>query len=187
MKRREFIKRSAAGVMVGGMGGAWTGGVWAAEEGGKRKMGPAKVAEAAQRHFLAGKRTCAEAILMAGCEALGVKSPLVPAISLGLAGGVGLQGETCAVLTSSALVVSLAVAEKEAEYPKRKMRTFQAVGRIHRAFKKQFGRTDCRHLSGLDLTTAEGRAKLKAKVKAETCTKYVQAGARLLGEELQRM
>jgi len=187
MKRREFIRRSAAGAMLGSAAGAWVRRLSAAEKRERRTTDPAQLVEAANRHFLQGKRTCAEAILMAGCEALGVKDPLVRKMSLGLAGGVGLQGHTCAVLTSSALVVSLAMAQEQAEYPKRKVRTLQSVGRICSAFKKQFGHTDCRHLSGLDLTTVEGRAKLKAKVKGETCTRYVEAGAKLLGAELQRV
>ena len=83
------------------------------------------------------------------------------------------------------MVMSLAVAEKESLYRQKKMRTLFAVGRIHRAFKKKFGQTDCRSLCGLDLTTPNGRKELEQDVKARTCVKYVRAGARLLANELR--
>jgi C_GCAxxG_C_C family probable redox protein len=124
---------------------------------------------------------------MAGCEALGIQSDLVPDIALGLAGGIGLQGETCGVLSGCAMVLSLAVAEKEKDYPKKKMQTLQAVGRVHKAFRQRLGRADCRSLSGLDLTTPEGRKKLQEGVKEQVCAGYVRAGCELLAKELQAL
>jgi hypothetical protein len=99
----------------------------------------------------------------------------------------GLQREICGVLTGCSLVISLATAQIENDYDKRKMQTLQAVGRVHSAFKKQFGKTDCRSLFGLDLTTPEGRKKLEEGVKEQTCAKYVQAGSALLAKELQNL
>ena len=187
MKRREFVRKCSVGVVLGGLSAASLTAAPAAEEGEKKPVDPDKLAKTAQERFVAGKRTCGESIVMAGCEALGVRSDLVPDIALGLAGGVGMQGETCGVLTGSALVLSLAVAQKEKEYPKKKMRTAECVGRVHRAFKKQCGCTDCRSLTGLDLTTPEGREKLKVSVRAQKCTKYVEVAARILGEELKTL
>jgi C_GCAxxG_C_C family probable redox protein len=159
----------------------------AGEEPPKRNIDPAEFCKATHQHFIPGKLTCGESILMAGCQALAIKSKLVPDIALGLAGGIGLQGETCGVLTGCALVLSLAVAEKEKEYPKKKMQTFQAAGRVHKAFKERFGRTDCRSLCGLDLTTPEGRKKLEEGVKEKVCAKYVHVGSELLAKELQTL
>jgi hypothetical protein len=42
-------------------------------------------------------------------------------------------------------------------------------------------------LSGLDLTTAEGRKRLQEQVKEQTCTKYVRAGSELLAKELANL
>jgi hypothetical protein len=83
--------------------------------------------------------------------------------------------------------LSLAVAQKEKEYPKKMMRTMECVGRVHRTFKKQCGCTDCRSLTGLDLTTPEGRERLKTGVRAQKCTRYVATAAKLLAEELNRV
>jgi C_GCAxxG_C_C family probable redox protein len=151
----------------------------------EKVIDPDNFSARAYEHFIPGKRTCSEAILMAGCEALGIESDLVPDIALGLGGGVGAQGHICGVLTGSAMVLSLAVSAKESDYRQKQMQTFQSVGRVCGAFEKRFGAVDCRTLSGLDLTTPEGRKQLTAKVKAETCANYVKAGAEILAAELQ--
>ena len=124
---------------------------------------------------------------MAACEALGIDSKLIPDIAIGLAGGIGLQGDACGILTSSAMVLSLAVAGKEKDYAKKRKLTAECVGRMYREFEKEFGHADCRSLCGLDLTTPEGRAKLMQGVKAEKCAKCVKGGAVLLAKELQNI
>lgn len=187
MKRRAFLDRCALGFTfaAGSLVTLRTAG--AAEKAAPCEIDAEKLAERAYEHFIPGKRTCGESILMAGCEALEIESDLIPDIALGLAGGVGLQGETCGIVTSSAMVLSLAVAAKETEYPKKKMQTLQAVGRFRCAFQKECGHTDCRSLSGLDLTKPEDRKKLMESVKSQTCAKFVKTGARLLAHELRSL
>ena len=187
MKRREFVKTCVAGAAAGGvvLGNSVRSGQ--AQEAKRGTISPDDLVKAAERHFIEGKHSCCESILLAGCEALGVKNELIPDIAIGLAGGIGMQGGTCGVLTGSALVLSLAVAKKETEYPRKMMRTGQAVGQVHKTFQKQFGHADCRSLSGLDLTTPEGREKLKAGVRAQKCTRYVAAAAKLLAEQLNKV
>jgi len=152
-----------------------------------RNIDPARLFEAAYEQFIPGKLTCCESILMAGCAALGVKNDLVPDIALGLAGGIGLQGKTCGVITGCAMVLSLAIAQKEKEYVKKKMATLQAVARLYNAFEERVGSTECRTLCGLDLTTPEGRKRLQESVNKQTCTRFVEVGSELLAMELQRL
>jgi len=151
------------------------------------KVCPKQLSAAAFEYFIPGKLTCSESILWAGCDCLGIKSELVPDIALGLAGGIGLQGKTCGVLTGSALVLSLAVGAQETDYKKKKMGTLQAVGRMRQAFAQKFSHTDCRSLCGLDLTTPAGRKELMEHVKADTCAAYVEAGAELLAQALNQI
>jgi C_GCAxxG_C_C family probable redox protein len=184
MKRREFVKTCVAGVTAGGVVLGVPGRSGQAEQSKPGPISPDQLAKAAQRHFLEGKHSCCESVLLAGCEALGIKSELIPDIAIGLAGGIGMQGETCGVLTGSALVLSLAVAKKETEYPKKVMRATQAMAQVHKAFKREFAHTDCRSLTGVDLTTPEGKAKHKADVRAQKCARYVAAAARLLAAQL---
>jgi len=182
MKRREFLETCAAGVAAASA--SVVAATQAAEAAAAKPISADQLAKAASEHFLVGNRACSESIVMAGCEAIGIKSELIPDIALGLAGGVGGQGHICGVLTGAAMVLSVAIARKETEYPKKKMRIFQAIDRVHSEFTTQFGRPGCRRLCGLDLTTEEGRKKLAESVKAEKCARFVEAGARLLAREL---
>jgi|GEM_PF-1106178 len=143
--------------------------------------------KSAIKHYIPGKLTCGEAIILTGLESLGLKTKLAPDIALGLAGGVGLQGKTCAVLTSASMILALAVGVVEKDYKKKKMATFKAVGQFSKAFEKEFGCTECRKLSGLDLTTAAGRKKLMTSVKAQRCSKLVAFGAKTLAMSLQSL
>jgi len=187
MKRREFLSSCVTGVTISAASLPLLSTTRANTKEGNRNIDPDKLFQTAYQQFIPGKLTCCESILMAGCEALELKSDLVPDIALGLAGGIGLQGKTCGVITGCAMVLSLAIAQREREYPKKKMATLQAVGRIYSAFKEQAGSTECRTLCGLDLTTPEGRKMLQESVKEKTCTKFVKIGSELLAKELEKV
>lgn len=195
MNRRGFLKAGAgagigAGVAVAALAPAGCRKAPTKETGLQKLAAPTKVdpqsfAESAVKHFLPGKRTCGESILMAACEALGVESELVPNAALGLAGGVGLQGGTCGAVTGAAIVLGLVAGARESEYPKRFARVQKAVGAFVRRFEDELATTSCRDLVGLDLTTPEGMEALKAGAKAEKCGGFVRTAARILAEGLE--
>jgi len=151
-----------------------------AKPDGTKKLDPDALAKAAYQHFIPGKLTCSEAILAAGCEALGARCKMVPDIALGLAGGVGLQGKMCGAITGGTLVISLAVSARTNEYKQKKMRSMMASGKYYNACKKAFGTCRCRNISGLDLTKPEDRKKLMTGVKAEKCAPKIAQAAKIL-------
>ncbi|MGD8239065.1 MAG: C-GCAxxG-C-C family protein [Armatimonadota bacterium] len=188
MKRRDFVKSCSTGLAAAGSSLALGGLVHAQQRERAGRRTPAidadKMARSAYEHFIPGGLSCCEAMALIGCEALGIESELIPDIALGLAGGIGFQGKTCGCVTGAALVLSLAVAAQESEYPQKKMRTLQATARLYKKFEETFGTTQCRALCGLDLTTPEGRKALMAGVKERKCSPLVQATARMLAKEL---
>ena len=151
------------------------------------KVDPDKLAGSAVKYLVERKRTCGEAILAAGCDVLGIRSDLIPDIALGLGCGVGCQGRICGVVSGGVMVLSLAMARKQPDYAKRVGPTMTACGQYFRACFKALGTCNCRKLSGLDLTTPEGRMKLKTSVKAKVCSKYMDKAARILAEHLNKL
>ena len=100
MKRRVFLKASMSGVLPASAVCALRGAARAAEsQAGCAEIDSEGMAKAAREHFMDGKRACSESILLAGCQALGIQSELVPDVALGLAGGIGLQGKTIVEIT----------------------------------------------------------------------------------------
>ncbi|MHC4592288.1 MAG: C-GCAxxG-C-C family protein [Planctomycetota bacterium] len=186
MKRRAFLRAGMAGLTAAGVAG-FTGAALAEQTVSHDvTVDPDALASAAIKHFIPGGRTCCESVLMAGCEVLGVTSDLVPNIAFGLAGGIGLQGRTCGVVCGAALVLGIAVGRRHPEYPKNMLKVCEGVQAVTRGFEDRFGTTECRKLCGLDLTTPEGRKTLKERVKAETCSEFMDGGVRLLAQVLQQ-
>ena len=188
MNRRNFLRTSAAGLAATGL---FISGNEAQAVEDNKPRGPLKspeaevFAKAAYQHFIPGKKTCSEAVLLGCCEALGIESPLVPDIALGMGGGVGLQGHICGIVTGGIMVTGLVVGSREADYSKKKMRVLAASGRFLQGFEKEYRTVACRRICGLDLTTPEGREKLEGSVKAEKCAPVIQACARRLSEILR--
>ena len=186
MERRDFLKNSlktGAAIMAGS---ALVSGAVRAAQKTAAPIEPDSMSKAALEHFLPGKKTCVEAMLLVGADTLGIESPLIPDIGLGLAGGVGLQGRTCGAILGAAMVAGMAIGPKISDYDKKKKAVLKAVAKIFSEFEKKHGSTDCRKLCGLNLTTPEGMAKLKAGVKKETCSQFVDTATRLMAEMLAK-
>lgn len=136
-----------------------------------------------RRIYVDQKRTCAEALVTAGLEALGIESDLFPDMGLGLAGGVGLQGQTCGLITGAALVLSAAGARIQ-DYKARKRIVLEATRRVAAAFTPEPGSTQCRNITGLDYADPKTSGASKKKVKAEICAPLAERIARVLAREL---
>lgn len=146
-----------------------------------------RMVKAADTFFMIDERSCSEALLKAGCEAIGIAGDWLPDIALGLGGGIGLQGHVCGAVSGAALVISLAMANKVPAYAARRMPTHEAAGRVCKELERRFGSLQCRQICGLDLTQPEGIQKLFGGVKTEKCADFVREAARVLAEELHRI
>ncbi|NLX95838.1 MAG: C_GCAxxG_C_C family protein [Rhodopirellula sp.] len=152
-----------------------------------KRIDPEHVAQRAKYYFVEQGRSCSEACLMGGAEALGVESPLLPGIAVGFAGGFGMQGDVCGAVAGCAMALSLAAAQKANAYPQQKALAVPATGRLYRKFAEQCGSVRCADVCGLDLTTQDGIAKLMSGVRDDKCTPAVAKAARLLAEEFNQM
>lgn len=119
MERRDFLKKGlkTSAVIIAGSS-------LSSISDSKDKTGVSVDADSmskeALEHFLPGKKTCVESILLVGSDALGISVPVIPDIGLGLAGGIGLQGQTCAAIMGVAMVAGMAIGRKESEYSEKK-------------------------------------------------------------------
>jgi len=103
------------------------------------------VADAADRYFQEGLN-CAQSVLRAVAEARGHTCPAcIPAVALGMGGGIGHTGHTCGALTGAVLAAGLAVELRHptVALPARKAEANRVASRLVEAFAAQFGSTDC--------------------------------------------
>lgn len=152
-----------------------------------KRIDPEQVAQRAKYHFVERGRSCSEACLMAGAEALGIESALLPEIAVGFAGGIGMQGDVCGAVAGCAMALSLGAAQRAKDYPAQKKLAVPAAGRLYRKVAEQCGSVRCADICGVNLTTQDGIAKLMAGIRDEKCVPAVVQAARLLGEELNQM
>jgi len=152
-----------------------------------RRVDPEQVAQRAAYYFVDQGRSCSEACLTSGAEALGITNPLVPEIAIGFAGGFGMQGDVCGAVAGCAMAISLAAAQQTKDYAAQKNLAIPAIGHLYRQFARQCGSARCAEICGLDLNTQEGIARLKSGIRNERCLPAVRAAARLLGEGLSHI
>ena len=188
MNRRDVLKKSTAGIAaISGML-IFNNKTYSLEES-KKSAGYATpdadvLVKAISNSFVAGKKMCCESILKGSCEVLDINSPLMPDITIGMGGGIGFQGHMCGVMTGSIMVIGLIVGSRESDYKKKKMRVASVSGKYLQSFKDQYGTLSCRKITGLDLSTSEGRKQLGAGVRDKKCVPVVEEGARILAKVL---
>lgn len=119
---------------------------------------PLVAAEAAARHFDGG-HNCAESVLRVFAEDRG-REDLIR-LATGFGGGMGRDGDQCGALSGAVLAIGLLMGRDDPEDREAKERCYDAVREVRRRFREACGRTDCRDLTGVDLTTEAGRQRLE--------------------------
>jgi C_GCAxxG_C_C family probable redox protein len=137
--------------------------------------------------FIDEDRTCSEAFLQAGAGVLGIESPLIPDIAIGLAGGVGREGHICGMVSGSAMVISLAASSVTADYASRKSLILDLTGAFTASLQKETGSIFCRDICGLDLNTEEGNSQFNLETKKDRCLPKMKSACRLLAETLEEL
>lgn len=101
---------------------------------------------------------CAQSVLMAASDALGVNVP--PEMVRGMAaftGGIGYSGCTCGALVGASAFAGMLAADES--WPRRNKRATDVGAKLHDAFKERYKTTCCRALrKGRDFHDRESRA-----------------------------
>ncbi|OGP67744.1 MAG: hypothetical protein A2W27_06180 [Deltaproteobacteria bacterium RBG_16_44_11] len=116
-----------------------------------------------------GGLSCSQAIVTAYGESYGMDPEMTKMLGRPWAGGIGHQALTCGYLTGAALVLALALNNKDEGKSRRDLD--KAIRILFSRFKERHGgATMCKELLGADLTTEEGLKKiLEEKLVAKYC------------------
>ncbi len=120
---------------------------------------------------------CAESVLLAVAEKLGIYSELIPRIATGFCGGVSDTGGMCGAVSGAIMVIGLAAGRSSPGEPAED--AYVLTRRLLHAFAEEFGSTSCPQLAGCDLGTEEGQQAYKENRVAERCRRYIQKATRL--------
>lgn len=149
---------------------------------------PSAVGARARAFFAdAAPLLCAESVLLAVSEALGVASPLIPRLATGFCSGLARTSGPCGALSGGVMALGLALGRgsgRESLDP-----AYAAVQEYLEYFRATFPAEDCLGLTGCDLGTPEGQRCFRdTEAKQRVCLPVVEAAAaqvaRMLAEHL---
>jgi len=123
---------------------------------------------------------CSESVLLGVCEELGIKvdDKIVPRIGRLFAGGIGRTGFVCGAVVGGVMALGLVV--EPGETMEEGLAAMGVAKEFRRRFESEMGSINCRDLTGLDLTTAEGMKGLMGSDTSQTvCLPAVAAAYRI--------
>jgi C_GCAxxG_C_C family probable redox protein len=138
-----------------------------------------KVEEAVDR-ALSSNLYCAESVLLAFAEGLGMKSELVPRIASGFCSGLSLTGGTCGAVNGGIMALGLIFGRDSADEPP--YGSYAKVQEFLERFKDAYGSCNCTELTGCDLSTEEGRNQYMQKELWRQCQGYVKNAVSVIAE-----
>jgi C_GCAxxG_C_C family probable redox protein len=137
------------------------------------------IEEAAKRsreHFMSGYY-CAESVLLAVSEAMGVETDLIPKIATGFCSGMGRTGNQCGALSGGILGISLFTGRSEPGDTVDK--NYAKVRELINTFENKFGSTSCFGLTGCDLSTEQGQNSFYEQELIDKCYQFTEEATRL--------
>jgi len=115
-----------------------------------------------------GGLTCSQALLTVYGKAYGIDPEKARLLGRPLAGGMGGQGETCGYVAAALLILAHAYDDKD-ETEARK-HTHPVVMNLLQRIKERRGTTMCKELLGADMSSEEGKKKIREeKLVAKRC------------------
>ncbi len=131
-----------------------------------------EAAERAKGLFIDGW-SCAEAVLMAVLEDLGIEAEWSPRVATGFAAGIGGTGMVCGAISGAVIAAGARYGRNQLTDDRNKLMAI--VWGLVDTFQKEFGSASCAILTGLDLTDAAERKRARDEgIFEKTCVPLVE-------------
>jgi C_GCAxxG_C_C family probable redox protein len=129
----------------------------------------------------ARRMNCAQAVLTAFCEELGLERRTGLKLAQGFGAGMGRSGSICGAVTGAYMVLGLAQ-DISPEAPRQSLdEVYAEVREFNQRFKDLHRSLVCRDLVGHDLSTPEGMAEARSKkVTTTVCPELVRDAVNIL-------
>jgi C_GCAxxG_C_C family probable redox protein len=139
--------------------------------------------DAAIGKFMSGYN-CAQAVVFAHCDELGLEKDAALKLACGFGGGMGGKQEVCGAVAGGLLVLGAMYGRGENDDRKVTEKTYARTRELLDRFKFKHGSYTCRDLlDGCDLMTKEGQDKFKQNdLLNKTCKECVRSVVQILGE-----
>lgn len=115
---------------------------------------------------------CAESVLLALGERLGLAPGSLPKAAAAFGGGVARHGMLCGALSGGCIAIGLAEGRTGPEMPRDP--AYRDAGELVDEFVARFSAGDCRTLTGLDFQNQADAALYRERIHHERCVHYVR-------------
>jgi C_GCAxxG_C_C family probable redox protein len=124
---------------------------------------------------------CAQSVINAFVDELGIDRSATLKLALGFGGGMGHTGGTCGAVTAAYMVLGLKQPFDPNAPKAHRDELYAKVQEFNKRFKKVYSTVNCTELLGHDLGTPEGAAAVKEKgLSASLCPKLVAAAVEII-------
>jgi len=122
--------------------------------------------------------------LLAVCQESGIENASVPRIASGFGGGIGGTGAVCGAVVGAVMAIGLKRGRDEPSEDR--FGTWGLVQEFRRRFEAEMGHICCHELTGMDLSTEEGRKQFwSSGVPMRVCLPSAGTACRLALELLE--
>lgn len=111
-------------------------------------------------------------------ESKGIQSDLIPRIATGFCGGISRTSGICGAVSGAILALNVFYGRMDARTSTDAC--YAKVQAMVSMFEQQFGTTNCRALTGCDLSTKEGQQLFKANNTIERCKHFSQEAVKMV-------
>lgn len=124
---------------------------------------------------------CSQAVLASFSGDMGVDEKTAIKIASAFGGGIARNGETCGAVTGALMAIGLKHFNTELKPDEAKMHVYSISNRFIQEFKARNASIKCKELLDADLSTEEGRKKMREEnLSKKICEKLVCDAAEIL-------
>jgi C_GCAxxG_C_C family probable redox protein len=117
------------------------------------------------------------------CRNHGIESDVIPRIATCFGGGIGNTGSVCGAVIGA--IMAIGVVRKQSTSLEEWLATAEIAAEFRRRFEDEMDTIDCRELTGVDLTTDEGRGELmNSDITMTVCLPAVTNAYRIVSDLL---
>jgi len=128
--------------------------------------------------YFGGGYSCAQAIVVAYCEDLGLNKEAALKISCGFGAGMARLSQVCGAVSGASLIIGLKYGKFKADDHAAREKTYKLIQEFERQFKEKHGSANCRELLSVDFLT--GDKEFAGKQVKELCPIFVKDAVEIL-------
>lgn len=144
--------------------------------------------ERARAYFLEGYN-CAQSVVLAYCDIMGIDTQLAATIAAPFGGGMGRLREVCGTVSGMFMVAGFVAPNPQPNDNVNKRHCYSTVQSLAESFRCENGSIICRELLGLTQKSDEPTPSPRTEeyYRRRPCAEYVAIAARILGEKINSM